>query len=288
MSGRPKLRMEAIQRPQINRSFWSVRGEGDWFKVESCAAALGEAGGEKGSTTTSCICDHGERLILTYCDIYTTSPRSASVRLLREHLVQHLDIALHFFDCMEKSAFDKFDPAERLTSIIMYHTHSHNPIAIFQPQQIIHHSLTVKVAIPASEIAPALNAIHNSLRIFSPDREADDRHSQLLTRSFFAVYGYVLPLSQIRQQHLLQFLLVHSNCSPSGGFVRTEIGDDGRKCGHELVAGGCKTELGFEIGAGVKVMTEGAKSLLGGPGGIKDRYMRTIDLRIVSVQRFLE
>lgn len=46
-----------------------------------------------------------------------------------------------------------------------------------------------------------------------------------------------------------------SDCFPCCGFVRAKIGDDGGKCGHELVASGRETELSFKIGAGVEVVT---------------------------------
>ena len=75
------------------------------------------------------------------------------------------------------------------------------------------------------------------------------------------------------------------NCFPCCAFVRAEVGDDGRDCGHELVASGSETELGFEIGAGVEIVAKRAKGLLRRPGGVEDRYMGTIDLSVLSAIR---
>ena len=99
------------------------------------------------------------------------------------------------------------------------------------------------------------------------------------------MYCYILPVSQISKQHILQLLLVRSNCLPCFDFISTEIRDDGRKCGYEFVASGRKTEPCFEVVAGVEVMAQRAKSLLDGPGGVEDRYMGTVDLNLESTSR---
>ena len=68
------------------------------------------------------------------------------------------------------------------------------------------------------------------------------------------MYYYIFSVPKIRKEHILQRLLVGSNCLPCCGFVCAEVRYDGRKCGHELVGSGCETELSFQIGAGVEVV----------------------------------
>ena len=99
--------------------------------------------------------------------------------------------------------FRKAGLEDRLTSVIMYHTYSYNPITAFQSQQIINHSLTVEVPPSASEIAPTFDSIHNALRASALKRKAYNRHPQPLIRRSLAMYCYILPTSQIRQQYIL-------------------------------------------------------------------------------------
>lgn len=101
------------------------------------------------------------------------------------------------------------------------------------------------------------------------------------------MYYYIFSVPKIREDHILQLLLMGSNCLPCCGFVCAEVRNDGRKCGHELIGSRCKAKLSFEIGAGVKVVTQRAKSLLGGPRGVENRYMGTIYLIKTSASGLL-
>ena len=73
---------------------------------------------------------------------------------------------------------------------------------------------------------------------------------------------------------------------PCCGFIRPEVRDNGREGGDELIAGGCKAEPCFKIGAGVEVVAQGAQVLLAFAGSVEDRDMRTVDLGLQLAQRY--
>lgn len=170
----------------------------------------------------------------------------------------------------------------------MHHADSYNAVTLCQHQYVIHQPLAVKVTPSASKIAPALNAIHYILRAPVLDCKADDWYPQTLIRRSFTMYCDILPASQIRQQLLLQLLLMRSNCVPCCAFVSAEIRDNGRKCGYELIARGRKAKPSFEVVAGVEIMAERAKSLLDGLRSVENRYMGTVDLYLESALRPLK